>query len=179
MQKEGNYNHEYSSKNGGQTFYFVKDGNKSETATHTISIEAPMGKIEADDNFDLGYIADEEPDPDMGRIDESDLYFDSDFDNKFNVDYEYEKAPSTADSYHYRGPQKKQKTQKTFSDIIENKKVVLMQKQRSTSLSFQNNYSVVQDIISKSLLASLSLLEDPNKFLANSNDDSDKEEEIS
>ena len=41
-----------------------------------------MGKIEADDNFDLGYIADE--DPDMGRIDESDLYFDSDFDNKFN-----------------------------------------------------------------------------------------------
>lgn len=37
-----------------------------------------MGKFEADDNFDLGYIADEEPDPDMGRIDESDLYFDSD-----------------------------------------------------------------------------------------------------
>ena len=296
MQKEGNYNHEYSSKNGGQTFYFVKDGNKSETATHTISIEAPMGKIEADDNFDFGYIADEEPDPDMGRIDESDLSFnsdfdnaftneelpdeeigktpeddsdfdndftneelpdeeigktpeddsdfdndftneelpdeeigktpeddsdfdngytneelpdeeigetpeddsdfdneftneelpdeeigetpedDSDFDNEFNVDYEYEEAPSTADSYDYRGPQKKQKT---ISDIIENKKVVLMQKQRSTSLSFQNNYSVVQDIISKSLLASLSLLEDSNKFLANSNDDSDKEEEIS
>ena len=320
MQKEGNYNHEYSSKNGGQTFYFVKDGNKSETATHTISIEAPMGKIEADDNFDLGHFADEEPDPDMGRIDESDLSFnsdfdnaftneelpdeeigktpegdsdfdngytneelpdeeignapeddsdfdngytneelpdeeigktpeddsdfdngymneelpdeeigetpeddsdfdneftneelpdeeignapeddndfdndftneelpdeeigktpedDSDFDNEFNVDYEYEEAPSTADSYDYRGPQKKQKT---ISDIIENKKVVLMQKQRSTSLSFQNNYSVVQDIISKSLLASLSLLEDPNKFLANSNDDSDKEEEIS
>lgn len=102
-----------------------------------------MGKFEADDNFDLGYIADEEPDPDMGRIDESDLYFDSDFDNaftneelpdeeigkapeddsdfdnEFNVDYEYEEAPSTADSNYYRGPQKKQKT---FSDIIENKK---------------------------------------------------------
>ena len=227
MQKEGNYNHEYSSKNGGQTFYFVKDGNKSETATHTISIEAPMGKIEADDNFDLGYIADEEPDPDMGRIDESDLSFNSDFDNAFTneelpdeeigkapeddsgfdngftneelPDEEIGKAPeddsgfdngftnedlpdedeegsSTDDSYYYRGPQKKQKT---ISDIIENKKVVLMQKQRSTSLSFQNNYSVVQDIISKSLLASLSLLEDPNKFLANSNDDSEKEEEIS
>ena len=272
MQKEGNYNHEYSSKNGGQTFYFVKDGNKSETATHTISIEAPMGKIETDDNFDLGYIADEEPDPDMGRIDESDLYFDSDFDNaftneelpdeeigkapeddndfdndftneelpdeeigktpeddsdfdneftneelpdeeigkapeddsdfdndftneelpdeeigkapeddsdfdnEFNVDYEYEEDPSTADNYYYRGPQKKQKT---ISDIIENKKVVLMQKQRSTSLSFQNNYSVVHDIISKSLLASLSLLEEPNKLFANANDDSDKEEKIS
>ena len=203
MQKEGNYNHEYSSKNGGQTFYFVKDGNKSETATHTISIEAPMGKIEADDNFDLGYIADEEPDPDMGRIDESDLSFNSDFDNAFTneelPDEEIGKAPeddscfdngftneelpdedeegsSTDDSYYYRGPQKKQNT---ISDIIENKKVVLMQKQRSTSLSFQNNYSVVQDIISKSLLASLSLLEDPNKFLANSNDDSEKEEEIS
>ena len=248
MQKEGNYNHEYTSKTGGQTFYFVKDGNKSETATHTISIEAPMGKIEADDNFDLGYIADEEPDPDMGRIDESDLYFDSDFDNaftneelpdeeigkapeddsdfdneftneelpdeeigkapeddsdfdndftneelpdeeigkapeddsdfdnEFNVDYEYEEDPSTADSNYYRGPQKKQKT---ISDIIENKKVVLMQKQRSTSLSFQNNYSVVHDIISKSLLASLSLLEGPNKLLTNANDDSDKEEKIS
>ena len=323
MQKEGNYNHEYSSKNGGQTFYFVKEGNKSETATHTISIEAPMEKIEADDNFDLGYIADEEPDPDMGRIDESDLSFNSDFDNAFtneelpdeemektpedesdfdneftneelpdeeigkspeddsdfdneftndelpdeeiekapeddsdfdnaftneelpdeeigkspedNSDFdndftneelpdeeigkapeddsdfdneftneelpdeELEKAPeddsdfdneftneelpdedeegsSTDDSYYYRVPQKKQKT---ISDIIENKKVVLMQKQRSTSLSIQNNYSVVQDIISKSLLASLSLLEDPNKFLANSNDDSDKEEKIS
>ena len=224
MQKEGNYNHEYTSKTGGQTFYFVKDGNKSETATHTISIEAPMGKIEADDNFDLGYIADEEPDPDMGRIDESDLYFDSDFDNaftneelpdeeigkapeddsdfdneftneelpdeeigkapeddsdfdnEFNVDYEYEEEPSTADSNYYRGPQKKQKT---ISDIIENKKIVLMQKQRSTSLSFQNNYSVVHDIISKSLLASLSLLEEPNKLLTNANDDSDKEEKIS
>lgn len=159
-----------------------------------------MGKFEADDNFDLGYIADEEPDPDMGRIDESDLYFDSDFDNaftneelpdeeigkapeddsdfdnEFNVDYEYEEAPSTADSNYYRGPQKKQKT---FSDIIENKKVVLMQKQRSTSLSFQNNYSVVHDIISKSLLASLSLLEEPNKLLTKANDDSDKEETIS
>lgn len=224
MQKEGNYNHEYTSKTGGQTFYFVKDGNKSETATHTISIEAPMGKIEADDNFDLGYIADEEPDPDMGRIDESDLYFDSDFDNaftneelpdeeigkapeddsdfdndfsneelhdeeigkapeddsdfdnEFNVDYEYEEEPSTADSNYYRGPQKKQKT---ITDIIENKKIVLMQKQRSTSLSFQNNYSVVHDIISKSLLASLSLLEEPNKLFANANDDSDKEEKIS
>lgn len=224
MQKEGNYNHEYTSKTGGQPFYFVKDGNKSETATHTISIEAPMGKIEADDNFDLGYIADEEPDPDMGRIDESDLYFDSDFDNaftneelpdeeigkapeddsdfdndftneelhdeeigkapeddsdfdnEFNVDYEYEEEPSTADSNYYRGPQKKQKT---ISDIIENKKIVLMQKQRSTSLSFQNNYSVVHDIISKSLLASLSLLEEPNKLFANANDDSDKEEKIS
>ena len=176
MKKEGNYNHEYTSKTGGQTFYFVKDGNKSETATHTISIEAPMGKIETDDNFDLGYIADEEPDPDMGRFDESDLYFDSDFDNEFNVDYEYEEAPSTADSNYYRGPQKKQKT---FSDIIENKKVVLMQKQRSTSLSFQNNYSVVHDIISKSLLASLSLLEEPNKLFANADDDSDKEEKIS
>ena len=54
-----------------------------------------------------------------------------------------------------------------------------MQKQRSTSLSFQNNYSVVHDIISKSLLASLSLLEEPNKLLANANDDSDKEEKIS
>lgn len=200
MKKEGNYNHEYTSKTGGQTFYFVKDGNKSETATHTISIEAPMGKIETDDNFDLGYIADEEPDPDMGRFDESVLYFDSDFDNaftneelpdeeigkapeddsdfdnEFNVDYEYEEAPSTADSNYYRGPQKKQKT---FSDIIENKKVVLMQKQRSTSLSFQNNYSVVHDIISKSLLASLSLLEEPNKLFANADDDSDKEEKIS
>ena len=184
----------------GWSTFFVKDGNKSETATHTISIEAPMGKIEADDNFDLGYIADEEPDPDMGRIDESDLYFDSDFDNaftnedlpdeeigkapeddsdfdnEFNVDYEYEEAPSTADSNYYRGPQK---NQKTFSDIIENKKVVLMQKQRSTSLSFQNNYSVVHDIISKSLLASLSLVEEPNKLLTNANDDSDKEEKIS
>ena len=97
-------------------------------------------------------------------------------DNEFNVDYEYEEAPSTADSNYYRGPQKKQKT---FSDIIENKKVVLMQKQRSTSLSFQNNYSVVHDIISKSLLASLSLLEEPNKLLTKANDDSDKEEKIS
>lgn len=316
MQKEGSYNHEYSSKNGGQTFYFVKDGNKSETATHTISIEAPMGKIEADDNFDLGYIADEEPDPDMGKIDESDLSFDSDFncnllpdeefektpeneqdfdnaftndnnpdeefeknpendsdldnaftnealpdeefdktpendkdfdnaftndnnpdeefdktpendkdfdnafsnedlpdekfdknpenekdfdntftneeipdenyekpsendyffDFEFSVDDEYEEEPSADDSYYYSGPQKKQKT---ISDIIENKKIVFMQKQRSTTLSFQNNYSVVHEIISKSLLASLSLLEEPNKLLANSKDDSDKEEEIS
>lgn len=292
MQKEGNYNHEYSSKNGGQTFYFVKDGNKSETATHTISIEAPMGKIEADDNYDLGYIADEEPDPDMGKIDESDLSFDSDFncnllpdeefekapeneqdfdnaftndnnpdeefeknpendsdfdnaftnedlpdeefekspeddkdfdnaftnknnpdeefdktpendkdfdnaftneempdenyenpsdndyffDFEFSVDDEYEEEPSTDDNYYYKGPQKKQKT---ISDIIENKKVVFMQKQRSTSLSFQNNYSVVREIISKSLLASLSLLEEPNKLLAESKEDSDKEEEIS
>lgn len=340
MQKEGNYNHEYSSKNGGQTFYFVKDGNKSETATHTISIEAPMGKIEADDNYDLGYIADEEPDPDMGKIDESDLSFDSDFncnllpdeefektpeneqdfdnaftndnnpdeefeknpendsdfdnsftnedlpdeefdkspeddkdfdsgftndnnpdeefnknpendkdfdnsftnedlpdeefnktpendkdfdnafsnadlpdekfdknpendkdfdnaftneeipdenyekpsendyffDFEFSVDDEYEEETSTDDSYYYSGPQKKQKT---IADIIENKKVVFMQKQRSTSLSFQNNYSVVHEIISKSLLASLSLLEEPNKLLAESKADSDKEEEIS
>ena len=35
------------------------------------------------------------------------------------------------------------------------------------------------DIISKSLLASVSLLEEPNKLLTKANDDSDKEEEIS
>ena len=116
----------------------------------------------------LEYCDDEE----IGKAPEDD----SDFDNEFNVDYEYEEEPSTADNYYYRGPQKKQKT---ISDIIENKKVVLIQKQRSTSLSFQNNYSVVHDIISKSLLASLSLLEEPNKLFANANDDSDKEEKIS
>ena len=37
----------------------------------------------------------------------------------------------------------------------------------------------MHDIISKSLLASLSLLEEPNKLLADANDDSDKEEKIS
>uniref|UniRef100_UPI003FEFA513 hypothetical protein n=2 Tax=Succinivibrio sp. TaxID=2053619 RepID=UPI003FEFA513 len=132
-----------------------------------------IGKAPEDDSdFDNDFTNEELPDEEIGKAPEDD----SDFDNEFNVDYEYEEEPSTADNYYYRGPQKKQKT---ISDIIENKKVVLIQKQRSTSLSFQNNYSVVHDIISKSLLASLSLLEEPNKLFANANDDSDKEEKIS
>ncbi|MBQ8022860.1 MAG: filamentous hemagglutinin N-terminal domain-containing protein [Succinivibrio sp.] len=292
IQKEGTCNHDYSSKNGGQTFYFVKNGNKSESATHTISIEGPMGKIEADDNYDLGYIADEEPDPSMGKIDESDLSFDSDFDCNLLPDEEFEKTPeneqdfdsaftndnnpdedfehtpendndfdnaftntdlpdeefektdendndfdnaftnadlpdeefektdendsdfdnaftntdlpdeeykktdendhffdfkfgvddeieddaSSEDNYYYERPKKKQKA---ISDIVENKKVVFNQKQRSTNLSFQNNYHVVGDIISKSLLSSLSLLEEPNRMLADNSNDSEKEEELS
>ncbi|MBP7277679.1 MAG: hypothetical protein KA950_05855, partial [Succinivibrio sp.] len=132
-----------------------------------------IGKAPEDDSdFDNDFTNEELPDEEIRKAPEDD----SDFDNEFNVDYEYEEEPSTADSNYYRGPQKKQKT---ISDIIENKKIVLMQKQRSTSLSFQNNYSVVHDIISKSLLASLSLLEEPNKLFANANDDSDKEEKIS
>lgn len=337
IQKEGNYNHEYTSKNGGQTFYFVKDGNKSEKGTHTISLEAPTGKPNLDENFDVGYIADEEPDPDMGRVDDTDMSFDSvfncnllpdeefekdpendtDFDlgftNDNNPDEEYVKEPenesdfdtpftnednpdeefepniedekdfdndftndnnpdedfdkeiedekdfdnlysnedlpddkydtpkdddkdydidftnpdlpdekydkvdendktydegfTNADlpddkyakvddydsfydedfnveaepeegsnnNYYYEKPKK----QKTLSDIIENKKVTFSPKQRNTTLSFQNNYSVVREIISKSLLASLSLLEEPNKMLADNSNDSEKEEELS
>uniref|UniRef100_UPI00402AFFA8 hypothetical protein n=1 Tax=Succinivibrio sp. TaxID=2053619 RepID=UPI00402AFFA8 len=130
---------------------------------------------EDDSDFDNAFTNEELPDEEIGKAPEDDSDFDNAFTNEVLPD-EDEEGSSTDDSYYYRVPQKKQKT---ISDIIENKKVVLMQKQRSTSLSFQNNYSVVQDIISKSLLASLSLLEDPNKFLANSNDDSDKEEKIS
>ncbi len=337
IQKEGNYNHEYTSKNGGQTFYFVKDGNKSEKGTHTISLEAPTGKPNLDENFDVGYIADEEPDPDMGKVDDTDLSFDSDFDCNLLPDEEFEKDPEndaefdndfTSDqnpdeeyvkepenesefdtpftnednpdeefepsiedekdfdndftndnnpdedfdkeiedekdfdnlysnedlpddkydtpkdddkdydsgftnpdlpdekydkvdendktydegftnadlpddkyakvddydifydedfnveaepeeesnnNYYYEKPKK----QKTLSDIIENKKVTFSPKQRNTTLSFQNNYSVVREIISKSLLASLSLLEEPNKMLADNSNDSEKEEELS
>ncbi len=338
IQKEGNYNHEYTSKNGGQTFYFVKDGNKSEKGIHTISLEAPTGKPNLDENIDVGYIADEEPDPDMGKVDDTDLSFDSDFNCNLLPDEEFEKAPesdtdfdlgftndnnpdeefepniedekdfdndftndnnpdeefdpniedekdfdndftndnnpdeefdkeiedekdfdnlysnedlpddkydtpkdddvdydsgftnpdlpdekydkvdendktydegftnadlpddkyakvddydifydeafnveaepeeeSKNNNYYYEKPKK----QKTISDIIENKKVTFSPKQRNTTLSFQNNYSVVREIISKSLLASLSLLEEPNKMLADNSNDSEKEEELS
>ena len=341
MQKEGNYSHIYSSKKGGQTFYFIKDGKKSETATHTISIEGRTEKPELDDSYDSGFIADEEPDPDMGTIDESDLTFDSDFDcnllpdpdfepapendldfdsdftNDNNPDEDYISAPEEENEFDSEfsnedlpdeefsqdsedendfdesftndelpdeemgnspeddkdfdnsftndelpdeemgngpeddkdfdnsftndelpdeemgngpeddkdfdnsftndelpdeemgnGPEddkdfdssfsvkedpktetpsskdegyEKQSEKKLneFSDIIENKRVVFSPLQRHTTLSFQSNYSVVKDIISKSLLASLNLLEDKNTLLADKTDIDEKEDELS
>ena len=269
IQKEGTYCHDYSSKRGGQKFYFVKDGKKTETATHIISLEGKTEKPKLDDSYDFGFIADEEPDPEMGRTDESDLSFDNSFMNDELPDEEMEKAPEDDKDFdsefitdeipdeemgkapeddndfdsefitdeipdeemgkapeddkdfdsefitdeipdkemgkapeddknfdskfnvdassnteetdpdnnsNFEQPEKKQKT---VSEIIANKKVVFTPIKRNTNLSFQNRYSVVNEIISKSLLASLSLQEDPNKQLADNTNTGEKTEEIS